>query len=113
MNLPFSPAPKPTYGRRKPKAGQRTRITEKVRKEVARRSQKRCERCGRSRAYAFEMAHLINASQLGSGAEPWNVALLCGPSVNSGTCHHYVDSTKAGREWKQQFRDRLIKYYGG
>lgn len=103
--------PKPSHGRYKPKAGQRTKITQKVREEVVRRSQKRCERCGRSTAYAFEMAHLINASQLGSGKEPWNIALLCGPSTQTGTCHHWADSTKEGREWRKQFRERLKSYY--
>ena len=98
--------------RLKPKRGNYTQISQKVRDEVERRSERKCERCGRTSAYAFEMAHLTNASQLGSGKEPWNVALLCGPKVNSGTCHNFADETAAGREWKQAKRKELMKYYG-
>lgn len=76
------------------------------------RSEGKCERCGRSRAYAFEMAHLINASQGGRGDDPSNIVLLCGPSVNTGTCHWYVDSTTSGREWKLNKRKELRAHYG-
>ena len=95
-----------------PKRRNITRITPSVRKEVLRRSEGKCERCGRTQAYAFECAHLINASQMGSGKEPWNVVLLCGPKVNSETCHNWADETRTGREWKQAKREELKKYYG-
>lgn len=108
---PVSKASQTQHNRLKKKRGQHTAITQKVRREVERRSGKRCERCGRSRAYSFEMAHLTNASQYGSGSEPFNIALLCGPRVNSGTCHQWVDETREGREWKQKKRLELIKYY--
>jgi hypothetical protein len=107
----YTPVPKPSYKRGKPRRGQFTRITQKVRQEVIRRSNGHCERCGRSQAYSFEMAHLINASQGGSGSEFWNVALLCGPSVNSGTCHHWADYTQEGRSWRLSFRERLKEKY--
>lgn len=111
--LPFYPQQKPTHKRNKPKRRNVTRITKKVSDEVIRRSGGKCERCGKSQAYAFERAHLVNASQLGSGKEPWNIALLCGPKVNSGTCHHWADSTSEGREWKMEFRESLRKLYEG
>lgn len=107
----FNPVQKPTHKRNKPKRRNVTRITKKVSDEVLRRSGGSCERCGRTSAYAFERAHLLNASQGGSGSEPWNIALLCGPKVNSGTCHHWADSTKAGREWKTKFRNQLKRWY--
>lgn len=107
----FHPVAKPNHKRRKPKRGTITKITAKVRKEVLERSRGLCERCGTGSAYCFEMAHLKGAAQLGSGSEPWNVALLCGPSVNSGTCHHFADYTAAGREWRKQFSKELQKYY--
>lgn len=106
------PVPKPKHKRRTPKRGQLTRITNKVRQEVLKRSEGKCERCGRSRAYAFEMAHLQQASQLGRGDDPANIVLLCGPSVNSGTCHHFADYTAKGREWRMQKRKELMNYYG-
>lgn len=105
------PVPKLKHRRNKPKQSTRTRITNKVRQEVLRRSEGKCERCGRSRSYAFEMAHLVSASQLGSGGDPANIVLLCGPSVNSGTCHHFADYTKEGKEWRMNKRKELVKYY--
>jgi hypothetical protein len=105
--------PKPQHKRRRRKRGQLSKITERVSKEVMRRSNECCERCGvnRNGAYALERAHLINASQLGSGREPWNVALLCGPKVNTGTCHQWADETREGREWKQRKRKELLQQY--
>ena len=103
--------PKPNFPRRKPKRGQASRITQSVRKEVLRRSEGKCERCGRSRSYAFEMAHLIQASQMGKGVDPANIVLLCGPSVNTGTCHNFADYTAEGREWRMDKRKELISYY--
>lgn len=108
------PVPKinPNHKRRVPKRGNLTKITKSVRREVLRRSEGKCERCGRTNAYAFEMAHLQQASQLGPGNEPANIVLLCGPSVNSGTCHHFADYTAKGREWRMQKRKELMNYYG-
>lgn len=101
--------PKPKHKRRVPK--NQSRITKEVRDEVLKRSEGKCERCGRSRSYAFEMAHLKQASQGGKGNEPWNIALLCGPSVNTGTCHNFADYTAKGREWRLAKRKELIEYY--
>lgn len=107
----INPVPKPQHKRFKPKQSQKTRITDAARKEVLRRSGWKCERCGVSSAYAFEMAHLINASHGGRGDDPKNVALLCGPSVNTGTCHNFADYTAKGREWRMQKREELRRYY--
>lgn len=109
--MTFNPVPKPKHKRRVPKRGTLTKITNKVRQEVLRRSEGKCERCGRTRAYAFEMAHLIQASDLGRGDDPANIVLLCGPSVNTGTCHNFADYTAKGREWRMQKRKELIAYY--
>ncbi len=103
--------PKPQHKRRVPKRKNITKITQKVRDEVKRRSEGKCERCSRTVAYSFEMAHLEQASSLGSGSDPANVVLLCGPSVNSGTCHHFADYTKKGREWRKQKKQELEGYY--
>lgn len=110
--MPAVPKVNPNHKRRKPKQSTRTRITNKVREEVLRRSEGKCERCNRTSAYSFEMSHLVQASQGGSGDEPWNVALLCGPSVNTGTCHNFADYTAKGREWRKHKRKELKNYYG-
>ena len=106
------PKKNPNHRRRVPKRSSITRITKEVREEVLERSEGKCERCGRSRAYAFEMAHLVNASQGGRGDDPANVVLLCGPSVNTGTCHNFADYTAEGREWKLNKRKELRAHYG-
>lgn len=101
----------PNHKRRVPKRRNITKITNKVRNEVLRRSEGKCERCSRTVAYSFEMAHLEQASQLGRGDDPANVVLLCGPSVNSKTCHNFADYTAKGREWRKQKRKELVSYY--
>ncbi len=107
--MPAVPKINPNHKRRVKKNA--TKITQKVTDEVLRRSGGRCERCGKSSAYAFERAHLIQASQGGRGDDPANIVLLCGPSVNSGTCHNWCDYTAAGRMWRMQKRKELEQYY--
>ena len=109
--MPAVPKVNPNHTRRVPKRGNITKITQGVRKEVLNRSKGKCERCGRTSAYAFEMAHLVQASKLGSGSDPTNIVLLCGPSVNTGTCHNFADYTAKGREWRMQKREELMNYY--
>lgn len=104
--------PKPNHKRRKPKRGSVTRITPKARQEVYERvGYRRCECCGVSNAYAFEVSHLEQASQGGRGDDPANLLLVCGPSVNTNTCHWWIDSTKEGRKWAMKKRKELIAYY--
>lgn len=109
--MTFKPVPKPNHKRLKQKRGNKSRITQNVRNEVLRRSEHKCERCGRSQAYAFEMAHLKQSSAGGCGNVPYNVVLLCGPSVNTGTCHNWADYTKEGREWRISKREELMVLY--
>ena len=33
--------------------------------------------------------------------------MLCGPAVNTGTCHNAIDYTAAGRKWAEDFRLEL------
>lgn len=116
LSKEFNPPRKSQHNRSKPKRGNLTKITQKVRNEVIRRSSELhgypvCERCGVSQPYCFEVAHTINASQMGTGNNPWDGLLLCGPSTNTGTCHHWSDKTKEGREWRKAKRAELIEYY--
>lgn len=112
----WNPVPKPKFGRGKPKRGDRTAVTDAVRKEIARRSMERwntnvrcCERCGAIRN--LTAAHMENASQGGSGSEPWNIALLCGTHGLAGSCHDWSDNTTEGRDWKVNFAAELLEYY--
>lgn len=109
--MPAIPKINPNHKRRVPKRSSITKITNKVRNEVIDRSEHKCERCGRTSAYAFEMSHLIQASHGGRGDDPANVVLLCGPSVNTGTCHNFADYTAAGKDWRMKKREELRRYY--
>lgn len=115
-NLPVHAAPKPSHKRFKKKRGNHTAVTDKVRKEVARRSMERfninvpcCEICGTTRM--LTAAHLVNASQYGSGGVPWNIAYICGTHGWTDTCHHRIDNTAEGREWKLNYAIELVEYY--
>lgn len=103
--------PKPNHKRNKRKRGNITRITKEVNDEVLERSEGLCERCGTGSAWAFERAHLIKASQGGRGDHPAYIVLLCGPSVNTGTCHNFADYTAAGRKWRAEKHEELKRYY--
>ncbi|WP_025850923.1 hypothetical protein [Paenibacillus ehimensis] len=110
----WNPAPKPQHGRSKKTAKERGRITKVVYDEAAARSQGRCEWCGwaagsfdpTGRRWGLEAAHLIRRRNcIETTAQ--DIAMLCGPSVNSGTCHNKVDYTKSGREWAASYRKQL------
>lgn len=115
----FRPVPKVQHRRNKPKRGRHTAITDKCSNEVKRRSSELtlegymvCERCGCSiPKVRFERAHLINASQYGEGGQPWNIAILCGPKTETGTCHQWADETAEGKAWKMEKRAELLEYY--
>ena len=109
--MPAVPKINPNHTRRAPKRRNITKITQSVRDEVINRSECKCEWCGRTSAYAFEISHLIQASHGGRGDDPTNVVLLCGPSTNTHTCHNFADYTAKGREWRMEKRQELISYY--
>lgn len=73
-----------------------------------------CEHCG----YARDLckAHMDNASQGGSGGEPWNIANLCGSHGigghnGKGGCHDWADNTAEGMDWKENYQLDLVDYY--
>lgn len=107
------------HDRHKPKWKEHGRVIQDVASHVWYRDGGRCQRCGAMQGeldrFGFpkrlEIAHLHNRSQMGSG-EPDNLTLLCGPVVNSDSCHHWADSTAEGRRWKEKRRAELMKYYG-
>lgn len=113
----FNPVSKPSHERNKQKRGKHTAITDKCSTEVHRRSgdhtgRDTCELCGTvSPRNWFERAHIVNASQYGSGGEPWNIALVCGPKTETGTCHQIIDETRLGKRIKEQKQLELIEYY--
>src|SRR5690606_24280732 len=112
----FHPVPKPSHSRTKKTAKQRGYISSKVRQAVDTRSQGRCEWCGwyegqydpTGRKWGLQKAHLRRRWKLEETTEH-DIANLCGPSVNTNTCHWKVDYTEEGRRWAEQFRERLMQ----
>jgi hypothetical protein len=102
----FRPVPKPNYRRRKPTTKMRGRISPAVYQAAWERSGGVCERCGRSEG--LQCAHLVRRWKLPETTAN-DVAMLCGPSVDSGTCHNWVDYTREGREWAEEYRNHLYE----
>ncbi|MGX4584025.1 hypothetical protein [Paenibacillus chitinolyticus] len=90
-------------------AKQRGDISPSVDREVKERANDCCEWCGahKSQVWGLQRAHLVRRWKLDE-TTACDIALLCGPSVNTGTCHWKVDYTKTGREWAARFRERLM-----
>lgn len=110
MDFGFNPAPKPEFRRRKPTTKMRGRITKQVYDAALSRSQGRCERCGKD-GY-LEAAHLIRRWKIEEATTVNDIAMLCGPSVNTGTCHNWIDYTAEGRNWAIEFRKKLYESEG-
>ncbi|MGG4552575.1 hypothetical protein [Paenibacillus humicus] len=85
----------------------RGRITPEVYNKALERSGGRCERCGI--AGYLEAAHLIRRWKIEEWTTENDIAMLCGPVVNTGTCHNWVDYTAAGREWAAAYRYQLYE----
>lgn len=115
-NEPVRAVPKPRKRRSKPSAKQRGRITKSVYQKAVERAQGRCEACGwvegsyspDGRKWRLECAHLIRRWRIDTETTETEVAMLCGPSVNTGTCHNKVDYTRTGKEWAIQYREYLL-----
>lgn len=106
MTFSFNPTPKPSYKRVKQTRKQNGKVTKEIYEQVVKRDRFKCVRCGKTAldkdkhgfSIKLEVAHVENKSQGGSGDKK-NLALLCGPKVNSGTCHNWVDETREGKDW--------------
>lgn len=106
--------PKPKHKRGKKTAKQRGAVSTEIYEAALERSGGRCERCGwapgqyDSRRWGLEAAHYMRRHNFGQeGVQPYDIIMLCGPQGNSGTCHHWVDSTRAGMEWAKEKREQL------
>ena len=101
------PVAKPKHRRNKPTTKMRGRIKPEVYAAAMERSGGRCERCGQYRE--LQCAHLIRRWKIENETTVNDVAMLCGPSVNTGTCHNWIDYTAEGKEWAVEYREQLYK----
>lgn len=106
----WNPIPKPKHKRNKKTARQRGSIPKAAYAKAWERSGGRCERCGKDeyQAWTLEAAHVERrwkTSQDGIG--PADIVILCGPSTDSSTCHHWADYTRAGRQWLLYKREEI------
>lgn len=91
---------------------QRGRITKQVYADAYTRSGGRCERCGRhqSQVWTLEAAHVERRWRSPQGGiTAFDVLMLCGPSTDSRTCHHWADYTREGREWMLRKREEFLQ----
>lgn len=105
MSFKHNPVPKPSHKRTKKTAKQRGAISSAVYQAAMERSGGVCERCGRG-GY-LECAHLIRRWKIETETTVNDVAMVCAPAVNSGTCHNWIDYTADGREWALEKRDEF------
>jgi len=107
---------KVNHNRNKPKLKDRGRIRPEVYKDAYDRSGGRCRRCkwkdgsfdSTGMRWRLEAAHLIRRRHLDETTAD-DIAMLCGPQQNKGTCHWWVDHTREGREWAENLRNELTE----
>ncbi|RXZ84456.1 HNH endonuclease [Paenibacillaceae bacterium] len=102
--------PKPKFKRSKKTAKQRGKVSADVYAEALERSGARCERCGKGgyQVWTLEGAHAQRRWKYGQeGVRSADIIMLCGPQTQSGTCHHWADSTTQGRAWLLSKRDEF------
>lgn len=77
--------------------------------EVWERDQGSCVLCGINYSYAYSLDchHIVFRSQGGAGTKE-NLALLCGPVTQSGTCHFKAHGVEAA-----EIRRKLQTYVAG
>jgi hypothetical protein len=96
---------KVTHTRNKPRLRDRGRIRPEVYEAAYNASGGRCEWCKfkdgaidpKGQKWGLEAAHGVRRRHLDETTAD-DLIMLCGPSVNSGTCHNEADYTRAGRE---------------
>lgn len=110
---PINSVPKRQFKRIKPTQRQLGEISARVRKIVNDRTSFApigcCECCLKNRNgfMRLEQAHITSRVRIGHKTTEYDLARLCGPSTQSGTCHHWVESTRQGKEWMMEFESKL------
>ena len=118
----YRPVPKPSFKKIKkekkinhkrnaPRLRDRGRVRPEVYEAAYERCGGRCERCGyedgsidpSGQKWRLEAAHAVRRRHL-EETTPDDIIFLCGPSVNTGTCHNFADYSRAGRNWMLEYQ---------
>lgn len=91
------PVPKPNYKRRKPKRGNQAKFSKKARQIIIDRDQGLCVRCGR----VYDHIHHIIYRSAGGFGTVDNGVCVC------HQCHDWAHSCKEGRQWFEEWRERM------
>jgi hypothetical protein len=89
-------------------------ISQKVRDKVNARTSFApigcCERCKKNRNgyWTLEQAHIDSRGSIDHKTTEFDLARLCGPSTQSGTCHHFAH-TGEGKAWMYEFQNKLYE----
>jgi hypothetical protein len=118
MNLSLNSCTKQSqlYNKRqKPTQRMMGEISQKVRDKVNARTSFApigcCERCKKNRNgyWTLEQAHIDSRGSISHKTTEFDLARLCGPSTQSGTCHFFAH-TGEGKAWMYEFQDNLLKH---
>lgn len=104
----YNPVPKPAHKRGSKTARQRGQVTKQAYAGAWERAGGRCERCGKTegQVWTLEAAHVERRWRAGKeGINAEDIVILCGPSTDSTSCHHWADYTRQGREWLLEQRE--------
>lgn len=101
------------YKRNNPRLRDRGRVRPEVYQAAYEASGGRCERCGyvdgsfepSGQKWGLEAAHAVRRRHLDETTLD-DLIMLCGPSVNSGTCHHFADYSREGRNWMTAYQKK-------
>lgn len=98
MSQPVRAVPKPSHARLKPRRGQQTKFSPKVRKQIIERDNGLCVRC---RMPYHNIHHVVFASDLGPGTVD-NGVCVC------ATCHSWAHADREGRRWFEKYRNKYL-----
>ena len=108
--------PKVKHKRNAPRLRDRGRVRPEVYQAAYERAGGCCERCGyvdgsidpSGQRWGLEAAHIVRRRHLDETTVE-DIVMLCGPSVNTGTCHNFADYSRAGRNWLIEYGKYLRK----
>jgi 5-methylcytosine-specific restriction endonuclease McrA len=94
----FNPVEKPQHKRNKPKRGNHTKFSPKVRKIIIARDDGLCVRCKRP----YHNIHHITFASAGGEGHPANGVCVC------GECHAMAHKCREYRKWFEDYQEKHL-----